>query len=382
MPQVDEYEDKPSLYKALRGLIMGEEFVNPYRHGETSFDQNPKKFIDRTDPSYQESIYAEPSELPTMDTGGVAAITKRDAVKMLAKTAKERFGPLLKRQPPEKLVGSGWEGGEFLSVGNEGMRAAVGDVIKEARRTPDYLLDPLKKTEFTTIPEENVAGYYFSRETIKGTNKSTTPRIEIDPALGNAKTFRHEIGHSRHLDPVMTERAIEASEGVTSKTPEDVLRTYMELVTSQVGTQGKADAAKAGKNFYWNNPRELIARRYATLTGGDAPLDIAETEKMYKEALQTTFKETVAKAPKYSRKVIKDSGVESYMSTRFGNDWKDFVRLGAKSETKDVPLYKITSDHFAKVGMDRPNFGKIIDTYADMSDRLKSIVRKAISIEE
>lgn len=38
---------------------------------QTSKEGNPRKFIDPTDPNYQESIYAEPTPDPTMDTGGM-----------------------------------------------------------------------------------------------------------------------------------------------------------------------------------------------------------------------------------------------------------------------------------------------------------------------
>lgn len=72
MPELDQTETKQDLYERLLNIVKGDEFVNPFRFGETSFDQNPKRFIDRSDPNYQESLYAEPSELPSLDTGGIA----------------------------------------------------------------------------------------------------------------------------------------------------------------------------------------------------------------------------------------------------------------------------------------------------------------------
>ena len=41
---------------------------------EVSREGNPKKFIDKSDPRYQESIYAEPDRFPSLDTGTVASI--------------------------------------------------------------------------------------------------------------------------------------------------------------------------------------------------------------------------------------------------------------------------------------------------------------------
>jgi hypothetical protein len=62
-------------------------FVSPYRFTnmdellkerlgkpEVSSEGNPKKFIDRSDSRYQESIYAEPSRFPTLDTGTIATV--------------------------------------------------------------------------------------------------------------------------------------------------------------------------------------------------------------------------------------------------------------------------------------------------------------------
>jgi hypothetical protein len=59
-------------------------FVSPYRFTnmdellkerlgkpEVSSEGNPKKFIDKSDPRYQESIYAEPDVVPSMDPGNL-----------------------------------------------------------------------------------------------------------------------------------------------------------------------------------------------------------------------------------------------------------------------------------------------------------------------
>ena len=41
---------------------------------EVSREGNPRKFIDRTDPRFQESLYAESDRFPSLDTGTVASI--------------------------------------------------------------------------------------------------------------------------------------------------------------------------------------------------------------------------------------------------------------------------------------------------------------------
>jgi hypothetical protein len=62
-------------------------FVSPYRftnmdellkeklgQPEVSREGNPKKFIDKTDPRYQESIYSEPDSAPSMDPGNLGMV--------------------------------------------------------------------------------------------------------------------------------------------------------------------------------------------------------------------------------------------------------------------------------------------------------------------
>src|SRR5574343_432912 len=199
----NESESRQSLYRDLLShlneTIWGAPSTLPRSESNKwTTDFNPVEAFDKSK-NPEGLIYAEP------DIKWTEAIAKIDAVKMLAKGAKEVFGKHLKRIAPETTAKEGWE---VFTGSNISLRENVRDIIRAARNTPQELLTPLKETHITDIARENTLGQYWPKATGR-------PRVEVDPAKGGAaNTWFHEIIHGRHIDaPFYSKRMDEQTGG-------------------------------------------------------------------------------------------------------------------------------------------------------------------------
>jgi len=335
----DETESRRELYKDLLShlnkTIWGEKPDLPYSESGkyTLGDYNPVEAFDKE--RYPEGlIYKEPS-VPITES-----IAKVDAIKMLAKGAKQIFGKDLKRITEGTTAKEGWE---VISSSNIPLREGVRDIIRAARGTPQHLLDPLKRTDISAIPEEKISGLYWPRgsSNIKANVRSIdTPMVEVDPRMGNAAdSWFHEIGHGRHLD-ANRYKSISGDE----PTVDDLVKDYMGMITKRAGDTGNLLAQAAGKRFYWENPKEIVARDFAKSMISLKPGEITprEAEHAYGEALHLAYARLERKAPTLLKKVQKD--VDELMDAKYyGLDWRKlFNYAGARDD------YELLADPLSK----------------------------------
>lgn len=343
----DETESRQNLYRDLLShlntTIWGSPSKLPHSEsGQYTLDMNPVEAFDKSK-NPEGAIFAEP------EIHWSEAIAKVDAVKMLAKGAKVIYSDLLKNIPK-----------------NTQFRTNVRDLIRAARNTPQELLTPLKRTDVAGIPERQTAGMYWPKNSASAKDQvlsTDVPLIEIDPRKGtdSANTWFHEVIHGRHIDaPFYSKRMDEQTGG-------DVYRRYLELITNKGARQGEALSEKTGRRFYWENPKELVARDFGSRAAAvpQGELDAQLAEDLYTRALEGTTVKMRSKAPKFTKRIA-DSIKEDMQKSFPGIDWQDVVKQVGSDR------YKVGSSY---LGLEDIPLSEINPNW--MKDKVKSTINKA-----
>src|SRR5574343_710516 len=346
----NEQESRQSLYRDLLShlntTIWGSPSTLPYSEsGRYTLDMNPVEAFDKSK-NPEGAIFAEPQ------LNWTESVAKVDAVKMLAHGAKVIYSDLLKNIPK-----------------NTQFRTNVRDLIRAARNTPQELLTPLKRTDVAAIPERQTAGLYWPRgsASVKDQALSTdVPLVEIDPRKGadSANVWFHEIIHGRHIDaPLYSKRMDEQTGG-------DVYRRYLELITNKGANIGEGLASSTGKSFYWDNPKELVARDFAESVSkvpSNAQNDMVLMEELYTNALERTTGKMQSKATKLTKRIANEQLLDKRMQRSFpGIDWKSLVKEVGRDRRIVGPSYlDLENKPLSEIN---PNW---------MKDKVKSTINKA-----
>ncbi len=174
-------------------------------------------------------------------------------------------------------------------------------LVRAVEKTPQKELDRVEEV-FVGELGRNLKGAYYP----------PSGKVGIDPrysARGIEDTFFHELGHARQIPSEASLKSFPGGEvsrqGARYRRGREGLA---EQVISEIDTQGMRLAKTAfapSKEFYWQNPREVLAREHARnikdiITIGE-PIPDKLYDQAYRMALSSTIDYVVSKAPKTAK---------------------------------------------------------------------------------